>query len=304
MSDRVSGRVESRDEDDLLTAHAGGAPRDDYTAQPIAAPRRLTPGQLDHIALTLTDVDRAVIDVLSVVRMASGSQLNRLLWPTTASGARSARRHLKRLTDLRVLARLHRRVGGVKSGSQGYTYALDTTGQRLAQSRHTRTIRRPTPSDAFVDHTLGVTEIYVCLREAAVVGRIEVGSFAAEPDCWRRFTGRGGRPVTLKPDAYTEWLTPDWELLAFFEVDRATEHPGRIANKAAQYVRYWRTGDEQRVSGGVFPSVVWIAPDDTRAAVLRRVIESVEGATDMSVVITGDQLPGFIGNTPREEVNP
>ncbi|MDZ7733880.1 MAG: replication-relaxation family protein [Acidimicrobiia bacterium] len=241
--------------------------------------------------------------MLLIVRMASGAQLNRLIWPTTASGARTTRRRLKRLTDLRIIARLYRQVGGIKGGSQGYTYALDVAGQRVAQRRHTRTIRRPEPSNAFVDHTLGVTEIYVTLREAEAAGEIELESFAAEPECWRRFTGRGGRSTTLKPDAYAAWLTPEWELLAFFEVDRGTEHPERLKRKIQAYLSYWNTGDEQRQSNGVFPSVIWIAQDTRRAGVIQRLVDDIPEAGEICVSVTADQLASYITNAPREEVN-
>lgn len=307
MSDRLSGRVDSQDPNDQVRGNNQAGSRDDSPTPDVVAGHPKTgpihPNRLHELAASLSDVDRAVIDVLSLVRMASGAQLNRLLWPTTPSGARAARRRLKRLTELRVVARLHRQVGGIKGGSQGYTYALDVAGQRLSQTRHTRVVRRPEPSDAFVDHTLGVTDIYVTLREAAMAGAIELEMFRAEPDCWRHYTGPGGRPATLKPDAYAAWLTPEWELLAFFEVDRGTEHIGRLKRKISQYLRYWRTGDEQRDSAGAFPSVVWVAHDERRAQVLRTVIADVPEAAEICVAITAAQLAGFITNTPREEVN-
>lgn len=296
LSDRVSGRVDSTSANHLLRSANRGETRDDSSPKHAAA-RQPAP-RLDRIVTSLTELDQQVIDTLAVVRMASGNQLNRLFWPTTPSGARVSRRRLKRLTDLRVLTRLHRQVGGIKGGSQGFTYALDVNGQRIAQSLHHNTIRRPTPSDSFVDHTLAVTEAYVVLRTQP---EIELIDFQPEPDCWRHYTGQAGRTVTLRPDAFASWAAGEWEFSCFLEVDRATEHPGRIARKALQYVRYWRTGTEQRTHG-VFPTVLWLTPTEARAETLRRVLAGHE-AEGLCNVITSDEFAEHITNT-REEGHP
>ena len=297
LSDRVSGRVDTEPENHLHRGTARGQTRADSSAIH-AAPSQLAP-RLQRIHSSLTDVDLELIDTLALVRMASGSQLNRLFWPTSPSGARTARRRLQRLTELRIMTRLHRQVGGVKGGSQGYTYALDVNGQRIAQTRHHNTIRRPTPSDSFVDHTLAVTETYIILRTAETV---ELLTWEPEPTCWRSYTGPAGRSMTLRPDAYAAWATGEWELSAFLEIDRATEHPGRIARKADQYARYWQTGQEQQ-RPGVFPSVLWITPSTKRAQVLRTVLGQHDAAA-LCTVITDEDMPDFITNTPRKEEHP
>lgn len=302
-SDRLSARVDPLDAKHLTRGTAAAVKRDDSPALTPAA-GRVTPGMTRQIFDQLTPSDLAVVRVLAEVRMASGRQLNGLLWATTPSGARQARRHLARLVDLRVLTRLHRQVGGVRGGSQGYTYALDVAGQRIAQTTHTRTVRRPTPSDYFVDHTLAVTDIYVTLHRPEP-NEVEVLEWQSEPSCWRTFTGHGGRALKVKPDAYAAWAVGEWELSAFFEADRATEHPGRIRRKVEQYIAYWRTGTEQRTHDGVFPSVVWITPHERRADVLCDVIAGLDpSAQRLFTVITDGELEDFITNTPREEVNP
>jgi hypothetical protein len=297
LSDRVSGRVDSVSANHLLRGTIRGETRDDSSAKQSAGGQPAS--RMDRIVSSLSDLDLEVIDAFVLIGMASGNQLNRLFWPTTPSGARASRRHLKRLTDLRILTRLHRQVGGIKGGSQGYTYALDVNGQRIAQTRHHNTIRRPTPSDYFVDHTLAVTESYVVL---SITPEIELLDFQPEPDAWRRFTGAAGRTVTLRPDAFAAWVASDWELSAFLEIDRATEHPGRIARKAEQYVRYWRSGEEQR-RNEVFPTVLWLASTAKRADVLRRVLAHHEAAA-LCTVLTDSELTDFITNPTREEGHP
>ncbi len=297
-----SGRGETRDDSPVFhSVGSGQTPRPPRNPADDNPDHRST--QTDRIARDLTDLDLAVLDTLSVVRMASGRQLNCLHWPMTPSGSRQTRRRLQRLTDLRLLTRLHRQVGGIKGGSQGYTYALDTMGQRITQAHHLRTIRQPTPSDFFVDHTLGVTEIFVHLRTTRTAS-FQLLDYQPEPECWREFTGPAGRPLTLRPDAFAAWVSGEWELSAFFEVDRATEHPGRVTRKAEQCVRYWHTGAEQRTHD-VFPSVVWVTPTERRSDELRAVIAGLDpAAQSLFEVITDNGLPHFFTNQPREEGHP
>src|SRR5689334_12979823 len=99
VSDRVYGRVESEPEKDLNREHNGGEPRDDSSPKH-AVGRRPAP-RIERITSSLSDIDHQIIDLLALVRMASGSQMSRLFWPTTQTGSRSSRRRLKRLTDLR-----------------------------------------------------------------------------------------------------------------------------------------------------------------------------------------------------------
>ncbi len=305
VSDRVSGRVNDKPAKHMLRGATRGGTRDDSSPNHAAAGRpdqaipAQLPARLAALADRLTDVDWSILETLTVVRMASGNQLQRLHFHSGTSGARATRRRLARLADLRVLARLDRQIGGIRGGSQGHTYALDTNGQHLAQTRHLQTVRRPTPSDQFVDHTIAVTEIYVTLHDHR---QVEVEVFEGEPDCWRRYTGRAGRELTLRPDAFAHWYVGDWELLCFFEVDRATEHPGRITRKAEQYVRYWRTGVEQDALG-VFPSVVWVTPNERRAAVVAGALDLLDEGRQLFEVITDDDLPGFITSNEENEIN-
>ncbi|GAA2734106.1 replication-relaxation family protein [Actinocorallia aurantiaca] len=116
------------------------------------------------------------------------------------------RRVLARLVSGRVLVTLARRVGGVRAGSQGLTYALDTAGQLLMQRWHgvsdsaPSRIRRPwTPGQLFLAHSLDVSELYVRLVEVARLhGAFAVERFDAESAAWVE----NGLSGWLKPDAY------------------------------------------------------------------------------------------------------
>jgi hypothetical protein len=217
----------------------------------------------------LTPIDYCVIETLSTVRVSSGAQLRKLYWPNSDTGRRLARHHLAKLTKLRLIARLDRRIGGVRAGSDGFTYTLDVGGHRLASTGNEKTRpRRPTtPGDRYLDHALAITERYVDLHDLEAAHTFEIIGFEAEPDSWRRYLGAHGRAVTVKPDAFTILANNEWEHRWFLEIDRGTEHRPTILRKANDYVTYWHTGTEQQ-DADVFPKVLWIAPDTTRTAQL------------------------------------
>lgn len=64
-----------------------------------------------------------------------------------------------------LIARLGRRIGGVRAGSSGITWQLASTGERLLRRLHGETKRRRyvEPSAAFVKHTLAVAELAIQL---------------------------------------------------------------------------------------------------------------------------------------------
>jgi hypothetical protein len=233
--------------------------------------RYMTKSRLDELHGALSDRDRAILTTLGRVRLATGEQLQRLhfhdLAPTSAPRVR--RRVLQRLTELRLTARLDRRIGGIRAGSSGYVYCLDVAGQRLLLG-HGIAGGRPrkpwTPSRHFVEHRLGITEIYVTLAEhQRITGALIVASFETEPDCWRIHTGLGGARRTLKPDAAVVLHHGQWEERIFLEHDRGTEGPGQITRQLDAYWHYYQTGIEQR-DHGVFPRVLWTVPDRDRVA--------------------------------------
>ena len=57
----------------------------------------------------------------------------------------------------------------------------------------------------------------------------------------------------------------EYELRWFIEVDRASESVPVVVRKCRLYADYYQSGKEQASSGGVFPRVCWIVPDETRA---------------------------------------
>lgn len=229
------------------------------------------------MAARLTERDVAVLGDLARLRLACARQIERLHFTggTALANARYCRRVLARLTDLGLVCRLDRRVGGVRAGSAGFVYALDALGQHLITGTGPAggQIRRPwTPGTAFVRHRLATSELYVRLIEAERVGHVELVRFEAEPDAWRRYSGAGGGVARVKPDAFAVVAAGDYEHAWFIEVDLATESPTALARKCEAYRQYRASGREQAHTG-LFPLVVFLVPDLGRSRVVQAVTE-------------------------------
>jgi hypothetical protein len=182
---------------------------------------------------------------------------------------------LRRLTELGVIVRAERRVGGIRSGSEGYVYGLSGLGHavldvgRSSARRHRSAIET---KSAFAAHVLGVSELMVQLTEHANAGGCAIEELAAEPGCWRWFASQSGGRRVLKPDAYVRLIADDFDLASFIEWDMATESMPTIAAKCAVYLDYWRSGTEQRASG-FFPRVWWLLPHAQRLEAVTRTIQ-------------------------------
>lgn len=277
MARRCTGRVVDRDPQSQAGPRAAANFANDSLRsmeQVVRARTHVTEARVAELAARLTPTEQAVIETLDRTRLATATQLERLHFvgvgaPQTRS--RRARRTLARLVSLRVLARLDRRIGGVRAGSAGFVYALDTAGQRLASAcgpAGGARLRRPwTPGAPFVAHTLAVTELYVRLRFHERTSDLQLLAFDAEPLCWRGFTGLGGSRSWLKPDAFVRVALGDYEHFAFVEVDRSTQSAPALARKLAVYRRYAASGREQHRCG-LFPQVVVLTPTEQRKSVV------------------------------------
>ena len=259
----------------------------------------------ERLAEGLSERDWAILHDLARIRLATGRQLQRLhvAEGSPLTRARRTRSILQRLSDVGLLVRLERQVGGVHAGSSGYTYGLSATGQRLTSLRGPAggvRLRRPwEPAPGFVDHVLLVSELYVNLREAEAEKAVEVLDFVTEPPCWRWWHGPSGERLVLKPDAFVRLGVGDFEQVSFVEVDRSTESTTVLRRKAETYVAYWRSGQEQ-AREGVFPRSVWLGPDSKRLEQLTAVLGRLdpEAWQLFQVVRFDDALWALAGRPP------
>jgi hypothetical protein len=253
----------------------------------------------------LGDRDFALLESLRDQRLMTGEQLRRLYLPDgeQVTQARKMRRTLSRLTELGVVVRLNRQIGGVHSGSEGHVYGLSGRGYAvLDQSSEGRRHRAVTEGKlAFQDHVLAVSELCVSMHEHSRRGAFDLLDFQAEPDCWRRYTGSGGQLITLKPDAFVRLGVGAYEVSAFIEQDLSSESLPTIYRKSQRYVEYWRCGIEQH-QHGVFPAVWWLVPDQKRlngvVRTLRTLAHDVQAL--FRVALTSEAVT-LLGSVPDRE---
>ncbi len=189
---------------------------------------------------------------------------------TALSGARSARRVLRRLNDHGLLQHLQRRIGGIRAGSAGYIWTLGSVGVRVLAELDGATApgRYREPSLRLLNHCLAIGEVHVELVDASRAGHYELVTVQLEPASWRRFLGFGGETRLVRPDLAVVTALDDYEDHWFLEVDLGSEHPPTVVRKCRLYLDYQASGQEQTALG-VFPRVVWVVSDPSRAQRLR-----------------------------------
>jgi hypothetical protein len=273
---RVSHRCSFRVDSGALFSQATGRLWADFAHNSSCAAEgktmsgSVTAKRLNQVRGVLSDRDWQIISTLARVRVASGAQLELLHFNDVTR--RRAQQRLAVLVRNRVLARLPRVIGGVRSGSAGHVYTLDVGGQRLADLESGRRPGRPRGvGTAFLAHALTVTDVHVGLIMAERSGQLRVVRFVGEPGSWRSFHGAGGARTMLKPDAHVVLDMGGFEDHWFIEVDMSTEVPSTLTRKCDVYRAYWQSGREQ-ARRDVFPRVLWLVPDRQRAAVMTKVI--------------------------------
>lgn len=234
------------------------------------------------------------------LRFATTEQLARLTrehYGSSQSARRQTMRHLSKLEQHGQLLRLERRIGGWQHGSTPSIWALTTNGYRQVTG-HSGTRQRPNLiSTTFLEHLLAIAETRVIAYETVQRFPSAELRVETEPACWRNYLGPHGERLTLRPDLLMSVTTTEYLDRYFIEVDRATENPARVIAKCRQYVRYRRSGAEQR-SSGAFPAVLWIVPTAKRRTQLRAHLEAAELPQDMFTVLTLDELPEIIRDGP------
>ncbi|TNC23703.1 replication-relaxation family protein [Amycolatopsis alkalitolerans] len=260
----------------------------------------MSPAAVTNLLMKLSERDIAILESLRAHRLLTTNQIQRLHFgrghATITAAAGATMRVLTRLHDHRLVARLERRIGGVRAGSSGVVWQLASVGERLLRTMHGEKQRRryvePTP--AFAAHTLAIAELAVQLHELQGDGAVEVVSVDTEPSCWRSFVGPHGNVEWLKPDLYAITANGEYEDHWFIEADLATEHPPVVVRKAKVYQRYAATGAHQ-ARHGLFPAVTWVVPDTARQRAIQAAL-----AADKAIqpglfrVVTTDEFSELI----------
>ncbi|WP_131786567.1 replication-relaxation family protein [Protofrankia symbiont of Coriaria ruscifolia] len=298
---RRSRRVE-RDQSSSLASYRGSVGNDGETpaALQLTSRLRVRAAYVAAVAKELSERDRAVIGTVRLLHAVSGAQLERLHFVDLAASSRPVmrRRVLARLVRLRLLVTLERRIGGVRAGSAGLVYALDTAGQRLtADGEGGKATRRPwTPSARFLDHRLAGSELYVQLREAERHRGLELLRFLAEPDSWQQTATLG----LLKPDAYAVVASDSVEDAWWIEIDQGTESVPTLRRKLHVYLDAARAG--HLGPDGVLPRVLVAVNSEQRREAVEDLISRLPApASALLCVETQADAAAFILNTLHDQ---
>lgn len=270
--------------------------------EPVAAtttPVRISSTRLARISRELSDRERSVLVTVQACKLVSAGHLQVLHFPveahaTALTAARTCRRTLERLTRLRALTRLQRRIGGLRAGSAAFIYTLGPVGERLLNPAAQRRKRRE-PSAPFAAHTLAITDAFVELSLAARARTFELVAVTHEPGCWRSFTGPSGANAWIKPDLAITLGAGDQELSWFLEIDLGTEHTPALRRKAEAYLAAYHSG-AVTVGEGVFPRVLWLAHDAKRATLIRSAMPKGELSEQLFAIAPAEELlPTVLG---------
>jgi hypothetical protein len=270
----------------------------------------------------LSERDLSILEALRTHRVLTTALIRRLHFPLRGESqeAVSGKSHasemaaavatirvLTRLESRRFIARLPRRIGGVRAGSKGISWQLGATGERLMRARHGDPARKrySEPSPTFVAHTLAAADLAIQLYELARAGVIELLSLAAEPECWRTFLGPHGARQWLKPDLFAVTAGGDFEHHWFIEADLASEHAPVIIRKALAYQQYAASGIHQQ-EHGLFPVVVWVVPNDKRRVAIEAALASEPRlhellATGVFHVIAANDFTAFMARSGQAQ---
>jgi hypothetical protein len=228
---------------------------------------RIGKRKLEELAERLSQRDQDILTSLADYRYLTSDQIRRLHFArhaTELAALRSVNRTLAKLKEYDLIFCLPRRIGGVRSGSGAYIWAVNNTGLRIV-SDDSQAIRKRLnePSTTFLTHTLAVAETAVRLKEMERTNKIGLLECSPEPLCWRAYEDERGKAISLKSDLFSVTTDGEYEDHWFIEVDLATERPVRVVEKCRQYLAYMKTNLEQK-RYGVFPLVVWIVPEEKR----------------------------------------
>ena len=106
----------------------------------------MSPAAVTSLLQRLSDRDISILEALRTHRLLTTALIRRLHFAqghaSIGAAAGATMRVLTRLETLRLIARLGRRIGGVRAGSSGITWQLGTTGESLLRAMHGEQRRR------------------------------------------------------------------------------------------------------------------------------------------------------------------
>ena len=186
------------------------------------------------------------------------------------AGFRSTTRANARLLALTNAGLLKRFFVGTVAGGKKALYYLSPGAANLVQVPQRAPRRRPdevVTANAFVDHQLGINEIYLMLKYSPIPN----GSFVR----WEAFDQPIDVQKSLIPDGYAEIQGPAKKAAAFLEFDLGHENLTVWKAKAMAYVRYAKSGEFERTFHLPHFRVLVVTISDRRVEAIRRTVATV-----------------------------
>lgn len=226
--------------------------------------------------MLILDRDRQIITTVARFGQASPANIRELHFHGLSSDT-PMYRALSRLVEQKYLRRVERRmVGGSGAGSGQYVFALGSAGWRLMQREG-----KYSPARTVNYHSLAIIDAFTELKYLEHQGRIQVDIYETEPDSWRSIQG-----ADLRPDLFVKVSDPirrkRWSL--WLEIDLGTERPRQIKEKLANYWHAYKHASADDLD--VYPSIVFLAPDDERERELRHIINEGKNQEAKKLFIT------------------
>ncbi len=223
--------------------------------------------------ITLTDRDRALLADLCRFSLLTGTQLQRLHFPSP----RRARRRLVRLCRAGLL--LAHRVPASRFRAT-LAYQLSDLGRSFAGAHRWSSVvtRRATAI-----HILEINEFVTLYSTTLAVPRLR--EFVPSTDSRVLLSRTNGRLRYLEPDGSGVLETAGGRLPFFLEWDRGTESSYRFSQKVERYLFYWRS-EVWRDTCATRPHLLVVVPDQRRADLLARVIGSFTATKPTGLPVT------------------
>lgn len=232
----------------------------------------------------ITTRDRRIVALVGAFGQLTSKHVKALAFPDNDSMTPCNER-LKKLTQMKMLARVERRlVGGDGGGSGLYSYQLGPAGWKLCGREGKYWGRK-----SIDHHALAIADVFVMLKEAERAGSIQVVGVSTEPDCWEVVGGE-----ELRPDMLAEVALPHIgkRRLVWLEVDLGTERQRHVTEKVDRYIRAYKHAPD----GYRFPLVVFVAPDQERVLAIRWLIERRAGEYEaLFQTVDNSEFMGLFG---------
>ena len=188
------------------------------------------------------------------------------------AGFHSTTRANARLLALTRAGLIDRFFVGTPAGGKKALYYLSSAGAKLVGATQRAPRRRRdevVTANAFVDHQLGINDIYILLKFRPIT---EDGAKFIR---WETFDRPIDAQRSLIPDGYVEIQRLSKPIQAFLEFDLGHENLTVWKAKARSYVRYARSGEFERTFRLPHFKVLIVTTTERRVEAIRRAVATV-----------------------------